>query len=752
MPALRLAAVFGTGMVLQQETVTKLFGFAKSGHKVTVELERFPAENRPASEGKTQYGLIHLEEETADRDGYFEFRLPPQRASYDPYRLTVRSGPEAVVIDDLLVGDVWFAAGQDNMAQTVRMSDAEELLADCVNLAAVRFYQMSADGLSDKIPQYSYTPLGEAQGGEWQRGDQPYLMEEISAIAFSCARELHYELDIPIGVINAACPGTYIHAWLPRDVIESDPILKNHIREVKLYRDQEGWNSAEIETTRTEKEAGSQVPTAFPKPQIVALLDGRRPDRPSPGPVVIPRATIRKATMVQDIIPLERVFLPRNQPAAIFNHKVAPFVGLSVRGVLWMQGESDVDSPDYYLRALRLLVDMFNEMFEPAGDQLVLLIAQLPPYLYNGLNAFSLASFNEMLAHACHILPARAGLITVYDLSLSFLDQDYYCAALTPYAKREIGRRMSIVARGLIKGGDLPWGAPQPVAMERIGNKWMIDLSPQAVKGHGLQLRQGDNTLKGFAICDQSRVFVKAEARILYGVRILVWHDSIEDPVSLTYGFSSFNGEANLYGADGIPVLPFRFDLEPSTYLTPTPWADCDRLDWFSWKQPLIRESLRSKKKDWPGINPLWEVTAGRGSLSLIEELEGYSAADMRLDYWNADDRPLVLDAAVSHASAYPPLDLSSYAGIELTVLNPDHQRKRVQLILQDANGVLFESRALPIEDSFKQQTLTWHRDELAIDTSRLTRFAFSLIDPDGRGSLIFIRVHFPYLPEPEEE
>ncbi len=750
MPALRLATVFGTGMVIQQKTVTRLFGFTKSDMKVTVELERFPAENRQASKSKTQYGLLLFEEENADRDGYFEFRLPPLEASYDPYRLTVRSGVEAVIVDDILVGEVWFAAGQDNMAQTVSMSDAEELLPDCVNLASVRFFRMSTDGLSEKIPQYSYTPLGEAQGGEWHRGDQTYLVEEVPAVAFTFARELHYEMDLPVGVINVACPGTYIHAWLPREIIESDPLIKNHVREVRLYRDRENWNSDEVESSRTEKVPASQFQASFPKPQIVALLDGRRPDRLGPAPVVIPRASIRKASVVQDIVPLERVFLPRNQPAAIFNHKVAPFVGLSIRGILWMQGESDVDSPEYYLRAFRHLADMFNEMFEPVGEELILVVSQLPPYLYNGLNAFGLAVFNEMLAHACHRVPARAGLVTVYDLSPAFLDQDYYCAALTPYAKREIGRRMSILARGLIQGGDLPVSAPQPVAMERIGNKWMIDLSPPAVKGHGLQLRQGDTVLKGFAICDENRVFVKAEARVLYGVRVLVWHDMIEDPVSLSYAFSAFNSEANLFGADGIPVLPFRFDLEPSSYLAPMAWADCDRLTEFTWKQPLFRDSLRSKKKDWPGMNPLWDITGGRGKLQLTDEVQGYGSADIRLDYWNANDRPLVIDAAVSHASAYPPLDLSVYAGVELTLLNPDHQRKTVQLMLEDANGVVFESLPLTVEDAFRQQTLVWAREKLAVDTSRVTRLAFRLIDPGGRGSLIFIRVNFPYKPEEE--
>lgn len=751
MASLRLAAVFSDGMVLQQQAVTRLFGFAKSEVSVTLELERFPSDKRRQGDSETQYGILFSEEEESGRDGYFEFRIPAFRASYDVYRMTVRSGADVLVVDDILVGELWFSAGQDNMAQTVKRSDAESLLADCVNLSAIRFFQMNEDGLSEQVPEYSYTPLGEAQGGEWQRGDQTYLMGDMSALAFSFARDLHYSWDIPVGVINAACPGTYIHAWLPRDVIEADPILKNHIREVKLYRDQDSWNREFVEAVRPESGQGA-AQMLFPRPQTVALLDGRRPDRMGPAPLVIPRAVVRKANVIQDIVPLEREFSVRNQPSALFNHKLAPFVGLSVRGVLWMHGENDVDSPEYYLRAWRYMTEVFKGLFEAPEGGLVFVVAQLPPYLYNGLGAFGLAAFNEMLAHACHILPIKAGLVTVYDLPLTFQEQEQYCGALTPYAKRELGRRMAVTARGLVEGGDLSRGAPEPVSMERIGNKWMIDLTPQAVRGQGLKLAPGETVLKGFAICDDSRIFVRAEARILYGVRVLVWHDHIEDPVSLTYAFSAFNGEANLQGADGIPVLPFRVDLEPSAYLPPMPWTDCDRLTDFAWREPLLRDTPRAKKKDWPAEYPLWTVTRGRGELQLTGEVGGFSNADILLKYSNADERPLEIDAQVAYASLFPPLDLSAYSELELTLLNPDHQEKSIQLLLEDANGVVFESPAHIIEDAFRQQSLVWGEKELANDTSRITRLGFRIVDPGARGSLIFIRVKLVYRGDQDEE
>ncbi len=65
MSSLRLAAAFCDGMVLQQGTVTKLFGFSKTEARVTVELERFPAEIHQPTDAETHYGLIFKEEDTS---------------------------------------------------------------------------------------------------------------------------------------------------------------------------------------------------------------------------------------------------------------------------------------------------------------------------------------------------------------------------------------------------------------------------------------------------------------------------------------------------------------------------------------------------------------------------------------------------------------------------------------------------------------------------------------------------------------
>ena len=109
------------------------------------------------------------------------------------------------------------------------------------------------------------------------------------------------------------------------------------------------------------------------------------------------------------------------------------------------------------------------------------------------------------------------------------------------------------------------------------------------------------------------------------------------------------------------------------------------------------------------------------------------------------------IDAAVALASAYPPLDLTPYDAMELIVLNPDHWEKHIQLLLEDSNGVVFESVPRKIEDAFRQQSIVWGNAELANDTNRITRLAFRILDPGAKGSLIFIRVKMNYKPAQEQ-
>lgn len=739
---LKISGVFTDGMVMQQRVMTRLYGMAGRNQDVRLTLERFAADptDVETSDGN---GIVFEDRDRSDREGYFQFRLPQLDASFDSYRLTLTTTEHELVVNDILVGEVWLAAGQDNMAQKVRHSDVDDWLEEGVGPEGLRFFRMSDNGLTGTILDYSPVPLGETPEGFWHRADRLHLSRDVSAVAFMFGYELFLRLGVPVGVIDAACAGTYIHSWLPARILEADPVMTNHVRELKLYRDRENWNRETPERPPREPDISREDMFArrrSRRPQTAALLMGQKPE-PYRAPIEAPvrRPTIRRTVMRPRTMPLNHFFESKNQPGAIFNHKVAPLFGLALRGVIWLQGESDVDSPDYYFRALRNLVTVFSEIFETADERLHFVMAQLQPYLYEGLDPYALARFNEMLTKARHRLPVSCGLVTTYDLSPDYLADSHVCYALTPYAKKALGERMALVAHHLAYGGEQANSAPEPIAMERIGNKWMIDFDTSAAGGNGLKLKAGETELRGFAICGSNRVFVPARARILYGVRVIVWHEDIEDPVSVTYAFANFNGEANLTDHAGLPVTPFRMDLEPSHYAVPMPWRHLDRLTGFAWKTTIDDETNRVRREERPGKVPLWRVYKGRGSLTLAEPRTSDERVALCLTYRQADDRPIVFGPVIDYASLYPPLNLDMYADLVLTVNNPDHKRKAIRLILEDTNGVRYESGECVIADSFRDQVIRWPLTEAAVNREQLRALSFSLADDGDDGALNLI-------------
>ena len=95
---LRLAAVFGEHMVLQQGKPIAVFGEADGPVDITLAQRSVTA----ACEGGRF--LIHL----------------PAMAAGGPYTLTARCGGESVTFGDVMVGEVWLCGGQSNMEFRLR--------------------------------------------------------------------------------------------------------------------------------------------------------------------------------------------------------------------------------------------------------------------------------------------------------------------------------------------------------------------------------------------------------------------------------------------------------------------------------------------------------------------------------------------------------------------------------------------------------------------------------------------------------
>ena len=249
--AVRLAAPFTDGAVLQREAKVPVWGFADAGERVGVSF---------AGQEKTV---------VASADGRWRVDLDPMSASAEGRELRVNG----LVVKDVLVGEVWFASGQSNMecpiwGSSTRYRDMKGgFMTTMTRLPNVRYVKCprkwSVEPCETSAKWCRFTPenlrlfhrIATGVGGGKTEG------VSLSAVAFYYARELHLALGIPIGIIDASWGGTNIDAWTPRSGYDG---CDESIRETAEYPVTSAWKA----------ETCKKGPVSEPRQQPTVLWNG----------------------------------------------------------------------------------------------------------------------------------------------------------------------------------------------------------------------------------------------------------------------------------------------------------------------------------------------------------------------------------------------------------------------------------------------------------------------------------------------
>lgn len=228
----RLPQVFGSHMVLQRRKPVPVWGWADAGEKVTVTL---------GTQTKTA---------KADAQGRWRVTLDAQEAG-GPYQLTVRGKKNIVLLDDVLLGEVWVCSGQSNMEW--RLAQANNAPAE---IRAANFPQIRQFLVKKAI---SLTPKTDLEG-TWSVCS-PETAPNFTAVGYFFARELNGELNVPIGLVNTSWGGTHSETWTSREAMQSDPELRTAL--AKLPTDFESMRQsgqARIAALLQEQQGG-QLPS-----------------------------------------------------------------------------------------------------------------------------------------------------------------------------------------------------------------------------------------------------------------------------------------------------------------------------------------------------------------------------------------------------------------------------------------------------------------------------------------------------------
>lgn len=247
--------------------------------------------------------------------------------------------------------------------------------------------------------------------------------------------------------------------------------------------------------------------------------------------------------------PLPQQTFWQYKPTGLFNGMIAPLLNYSIKGIIWYQGESNTDRPEDYCNKLCNLVDDWRKKW---GDSSL-------PFLY-----VQLANFMEPKPQPCESNWAR--LREEQRRALLHLDNVGMAVAidlgewndLHPSNKKDVGERLALLAQKVAYGEkDLVASGPLYKSMKIEGNKIILEFSEV---GSGL-IAKGDSILKHFAIAEKDKRFIWANA-IIEGNKVIVWNDSIKNPVYVRYAWADNPEGANLYNKEGLPASPFTTEDE----------------------------------------------------------------------------------------------------------------------------------------------------------------------------------------------
>ncbi|VGO14887.1 hypothetical protein PDESU_03457 [Pontiella desulfatans] len=495
--ALELPRVFSDGMVLQRDLPVSVWGRCEPGETVEVQFAE-----RTAST-------------IADDEGNWSVCLDPLKASFEAREFVVSSASKKIVFKNVLVGEVWLASGQSNMQWPVNKSVDSDLLRLGGTDPYLRLLPMFCRPSAQ--PEFT-SPMS------WVL-HSPQAAEKFSAVGYQFARDMRMTLQVPVGIILCAVGGTSAIAWTRTKAASQDPVLQAKLEEwdIALARYDEDLAAWEIEYAAWLEKNG----------------------------IAEPDYEIHKRTGAPRMPHGEK---SAHRPGNLANGMISPFAGYTMRGVIWYQGEEDVQwDPANYGERLKVMIEDWRDWW---GLDLHFGIVQLP----NLKKAEAEPSnnpwpkFRESQRRLAEADP-NTGLVVTIDLGEA---NDIH-----PMNKFPVGRRLARWALTDVYGMLDLRGGPEVEGAVRETSSIILNFSQT---GSGLHVNDL-HELGGFTASDSETEpkwgtqFYPVEAKLRSGTEVELTIPAGKNPIRVRYGWQSNPVDANLSNKERLPASPFEIAL-----------------------------------------------------------------------------------------------------------------------------------------------------------------------------------------------
>ncbi len=299
--ALKLAPAFSDHMVLQRDQPIVIHGTAPAGEKVAVSFS-----------GKTQSAA-------ADDGGKWKVVFSAKRSG-GPLQVRVSSGGNELLVNDVLIGDVWLCSGQSNMDFALKnaVGGKDEVAAGhfSPNIRLLKYASTAPGGNVAWDPaMLEKVNRSEVYRGEWKTADAASVAA-FSAVGYYFGKQIVAETGVPIGLIQVALGGSPTESWIDSATLAQDGRFAGMLHD---------WRHS---------------------PQVMEWVKQRGGEN-----------TLRATSPTQ-----RHTFMPGYN----FKAGIAPFTAFPVKGVIWYQGESNVHDVALHAALFEKLVTSWRKHWNAA--------------------------------------------------------------------------------------------------------------------------------------------------------------------------------------------------------------------------------------------------------------------------------------------------------------------------------------------------------------------------------------------------
>ncbi len=481
------APLFRDHAVLQRNKPVPVWGRAVPGTKVVVEFKG------------------HRVSATADASGRWEARLPAMPAGAEPADLTITTADKTVILHDVVVGDVWLCSGQSNMEWKVSEVTNAEAEISAADFPLIREFRTPL--AAKEIPQ---TELAK---GDWAPCS-PKTVKSFSAVAYFFARDIHRELNVPVGIINTSWGGKMIEVFMSDDAVKNSGV--SAAVESRWNWERNDWLPArmpEYEQKVTDKKAGKNV-----------------------------------------TVPMDpRSVVEQHRPGCVFNGMINPVIPYAIQGMLWYQGEHNISRPEEYSALLSAMITDLRTKFGQ-GDF---------PFYYVQLANFAAPMDKSGVGYSL-LREAQTETLKVPNTGMAVTVDIGTPGNVHPRNKQDVGARLARIAKAKTYNLGGEYSGPVFSSATVHGSIMRINFDHP---GNGLTTNSTDGL--GFEIAGSNGVFYAAQTELSGAppTNVLLSSTNVTAPVSVRYAWGN-DPKAGLYNDAGngvrLPAVPFCFSVSGS--------------------------------------------------------------------------------------------------------------------------------------------------------------------------------------------